>query len=103
MESNEATAAKVQDDKETKTHHPGKVPKNTTKQSKLNTEEGRNEPANSATHYSKATGFRSSRFGRGQAGYAERTTKRKHAARSYSQCCIWCGNPEEIPLSSPSK
>lgn len=80
-----------------------KSSKNTTKQSKLNTEEGRNEPANSATHYSKATGFRSSRFGRGQAGYAERTTKKQHAARSYSQCCIWCGNPEEIPLSSPSK
>ena len=57
----------------------------------------------SATHYSKATGFRSSRFRRGQSGYTERTTKKSHAARAYSQCYIWCRNPEEVPLSSPSK
>ena len=47
-----------------------------TPQSKLNTDKGRNEPANSAMHYSKATCFCPSHFRPGQAGYAERTTKK---------------------------
>ena len=74
MGAKESTVAKVQGNREAKSHHPREVTKNTGQQSKLNIEEGTNESADSATHYSKATGFCSGCFRQGQAGYAEGTT-----------------------------